>query len=141
MYMYTCTLYINVCLLRSFLHIAVMEQLCLVLLYGNTLPRCYRILPHWIKCQSIILDTITGLSGMFNRYALSLTDQYVLEKMNAFVPSIVDWCNEYMHSDPSPGRGGMEVRRFWNQSDYSKATVNVTVATVRDIEENVWCPR
>lgn len=89
-------------------------------------------------------DNIICLSVGNCRYALSLSEQYVMEKLNGFVPSIVTWCHEYLHNEAGrTNKGGrMEVREFWNQScSNSKAQVGVSVSSVRDIEENVWCPR
>ncbi len=79
--------------------------------------------PHWIEPCSYITNALLYFVVIYTcRYSLSLSDEYVLNRVTDYIPIILQWCQTYLY------------KHVFNNND-------VIVTSVCDIEENVWSPR
>ena len=88
----------------------------------------------------LLISSSCSTHCFLSRYSLSLAQQYVREKLNSFVPSILTWCGEFLHPQTCATRGEMELT-VHEEGSRKTTKANVAVSSVLDIEENVLCPR
>lgn len=78
-------------------------------------------------------DVVHQLESLDQLCSLGVSETAFAEKLSECVPSIVDWCDRFLHNSPCVGKGDIP----FNGDEKSC----VCVPEVMDIEENIWSPR
>ncbi|XP_077997914.1 DNA replication ATP-dependent helicase/nuclease DNA2-like [Glandiceps talaboti] len=86
---------------------------------------------------NIIMTTIAKQPHLNNMFVLGLQESDMLETVEPYMSSIEEWANIYFHSTPS-----VKSKVNIKLPDKDKSdSYRVSVSDIRDIEDNIWCPR